>query len=308
MPTSCSATNLISFLGCKERYQLCTEDETQCSPLTGLHNIRADPERFRDLNPNQKTIFDLLWKMVYFLQLSFQLSFIGHESLVANEYRWYDSPDAGISAHLPDNQWQTEVANWMNTTLAAMQRQAISYARPPEFDVGPGVSSLIHITAPETEVEKSFCQNMKGRSKAHNSFSVLSFFFIIVLGLVIIITDIVLAKLTASIQKHTGKGLYERLEWIETSAFQLQRIAAEGRGTGPWTSREMDVPRLAEYGHVFSLTGESLKGRWSRSDCYEMRGEGAKEESGNEMERIEMLNWRKSPSVRDDEEPLVVRP
>ncbi|KAF2189476.1 hypothetical protein K469DRAFT_761875 [Zopfia rhizophila CBS 207.26] len=294
----CSSTNAVSFLGCKEQYQFCTADETQCSPYTGLYGITAEPDLSLNLNPTQKVVFQLFWKMMWGVQLLYQLGFIGRENLAANEYLWDNGFQFGISAELPDNQWQMEVANWMNTTLATMQRTALAYARPPEFDLGSGISSLKHIIPPQTPEAELLCHKIKARSKAHISFSVLGFFLNLGLGLLIITINLALPKTVAFIQKRTGVGIHKRLEWIESSGLQLQRMAAEGRGVGPWEGRDKDVPRLVEYGHVFSLTGSSLKGRWSRAESYGLGARGLKEDDGeeaDEVERMEMLAWRKSP-------------
>lgn len=282
-PTVCTATHLISFVGCKESYQICTKDEAHCSPLTGLHLIQANSSEFADLNSEQKTVFKLLWEMMYFLQLNYQSFLIGPEFLVANDYRW--SARAFISAALPENQWHMEVANWMNTTLAGMQRQTLSYARPPNFDFEAGViTTSKHMVAPANEVERAFCQKMKARSRAHASFSIIRFLVIIVVGLVIIIVNLSLGKVTAAIQVRTGKGLYKRLDWIETSAFQLQRMAAEGRGVGPWAGRQQAVPRLVERGFLFSLTGESIEGVWNDGVGYKTIVQGSSEDVGGERD------------------------
>ncbi|KAF2186095.1 hypothetical protein K469DRAFT_777276 [Zopfia rhizophila CBS 207.26] len=270
LATGCKATNMLSWLGCQERYQFCTHNEEHCTPLTGLYTISKEVEILKALNKNQQAVFELLWQVIYGTQLNFQLGFVGLDSLIANEYLWDNGFGFRVSGKLPDNQWEIEIANWMNITLAAMQRSALSYARPPEFDVGPGISSLNHIRPPSTPEAQLLCHKIKARSKAHISFSVLGFFLTLSLGLLIIATDLALAKVVGALQKYSGKGLHKRLEWIENGFFQLQRMAAEGRGIGPWTRREKDVPMLVEYGHLFSLTGSSLKGEWSRAESYEL--------------------------------------
>jgi len=165
----------------------------------------------------------------------------------------------------------------MNVSLAAMQRSAAAFARPAEFDVGIGGAgdgggldegntgdgnSLQYITKAEGEMGK-LCRGVLARSPAHTSFSTLKMFLALLLGLLVLASHLLLPKLVAWVQKKTGTGLYKRLAWIEGSAFQLQRMAAEGRGAGPWEGKEEDVPKLVEKGHLFSLTGENI---WRGSD------------------------------------------
>lgn len=231
-------------------------------------------------------------------QLNFQLGFIGRENLVANEYLWDSGFGFGISASLPPDHWHKEVVNWMNTTLAALQRWPMTLAQPPEFDIGPGISSRDHIVPIEAGPMQELCRKMKAKSPIHMSFSVLGLFITLSVGLFLIIGYSVIPKVVASLQKRMGAG-HKRLEWIETSSFQLQRMAAEGRGIGPWTGRDEDVPRLENHGYKFNLTEQSLKGAYSRVESYDIakRGLGSPElDSGYEMSGMG-YNDSKSPPV-----------
>lgn len=270
---SYSTTNLLSFLGCQERYEFCTHDKKSCSPFTGLYTINAsDPKSSLSLNPTQGAVFDLLWNQMRMTQMFFQLGFIGRDNLVANEYLSDGGFNFGLSVALPPDQWHREVANWMNTTLAALQRWPTIFARPPEFDVGPGISSRDYIVPVEAGPMQDLCRKIKATSPNHMSFSVLGLFITISVGLFLIVCYSTLPSIVARFQ--TGTSRYKRLEWVETSAFQLQRMAAEGRGIGPWTGRDEDVPRLENYGHRFNLTEKSLKGVFSRVESYGIAHKG----------------------------------
>lgn len=231
-----------------------------------------------DLNPTQKALFQLLWKISWITQLNFQVAFIGTENLLASDYLWGSS--FGISAHLPSDQWQKEVINWMNTSLASLQSGTYNYARPSEFDVGPGIPSLKYIETPESPDMQHLCHKIKFRSEAHTSFSVFRLFLILGISLLLTALNQSLPIVISAIQKRAGKGLHKRLEWIETSAFQLQRMAAEGRGIGPWNGRQDHVPALADYGHLFNLTAQSLSGRRSRMASFETVARARGDERG----------------------------
>ncbi|KAJ4301904.1 hypothetical protein N0V90_004000 [Kalmusia sp. IMI 367209] len=253
-----TATNARSFVGCRQQYQLCTLDGSYCSPHTGVYDIPHEDEELAHLNPSQRAVFQLMWKMIWFTQLNFQLIFIGRENLIANDYLWDGGTQFGLSAALPDNHWQSEARNWFNTSLAALQRAAPTFARPPEFDVGNGLPILKYIKGPDNPEMEHLCHSIKMRSKAHTSFSVLGLSLLIGLGLFVMLLNMVLPKAVAYYQTRTGRGGYKRLEWVESNAFQLQRMAAEGRGVGPWMGKEDDVPVLVERGN-FNLTGMSLR-------------------------------------------------
>lgn len=202
-------------------------------------------------------------------QLNFQLIFIGRENLIANDYLWDGGTQFGLSAALPSNHWQAEVSNFFNVSLATLQRAAPAFAQPPAFDVGnptadPDKDSNIlrYIQEPADADMRALCDAIKMRSKAHTSFSVLGLSLLIGMGLLIMLVNTILPQLAAFWQRRTGLGGYKRLEWIESSAFQLQRMAAEGRGVGPWQGKEDDVPTLVGgRGERFNLTGMSLRGK-----------------------------------------------
>ncbi|KAF1994599.1 hypothetical protein P154DRAFT_501603 [Amniculicola lignicola CBS 123094] len=287
IPTNCEATEPYSWLSCKEQYQMCLNDGTTCSPMTGLYSLDPDREGIKDeekfgglkLNAIQKPLYTLLWKALWVAQLNYQLGFVGRENLVASEYLWDGGFNFGISANLPENHWHTEIGNWMNTSLAMMQRTTLSFARPIEQSAGPDISNVEYFIRPTDSEGSQLCKKMMGKSTAHTSFSVLGLGLAIGVVILVILVNIVLPKLVSYIQKRSGKGLHRRLEWTETSAFQLQRMAAEGRGVGPWVARDDDVPML-KGGQMFNLTGASLKGKWGRAESYQMarRSFGSTEE------------------------------
>jgi hypothetical protein len=198
--------------------------------------------------------------MVWSSQLNLQIGLVGRDNLVANQYLWDNNFQFGISSDLPDNHWHHEVANWMNTSLAVMQGLASNFARPEEFVAGSGVSSLQYIAEPDDPNLRLLCHKVKLRSAEFTSFSVLRLFLILSFGILIMVANGAVPSLAALWQHRMGQAGYKRLEWIESRSFQLQRMAAEGRGIGPWEGRDADVPVLAERGHRFNLTGQSLNG------------------------------------------------
>lgn len=82
-------------------------------------------------------------------------------------------------------------------------------------------------------------------SQAHVSFSVFGLAFILVVGLLIIITSFILEPLARFIQRRSNSNPYARVEWYATSIFQLQRLAQEELGIGNWDNCDGSIPTTA---------------------------------------------------------------
>lgn len=128
-----------SPLGCVEQWQWCNSElsrDTGCGPLASmqdafngampLFNLTSkdlDTER-----PSSTTASGtrLLWPKMVQGQLSslwIMLAYLGAKSLDSQSLL-YD----GVQYSLPLNQWQRDVTNWWNTTLAAVQGSYIDTA------------------------------------------------------------------------------------------------------------------------------------------------------------------------------------
>jgi hypothetical protein len=247
------ATKGYSFLGCTERYQLCSQ--SQCTPLTGLYDINPNNFPLSNLGQTQTAVSQLLWKAIWASQLNYGLWLLNQEVLLAKDFLWGAADYR--SAPLSDTQWHDEVLNLYNVSLALLQRRIVEFASPPDYYIGPGVRSLSHIVPP-TGAELKLCQQIKIRTTGYSSFRVFGLFAIIAVGLVIVCVNIFLSKVVQWVQKRWEKGEYKRFEWIETSGLQLQRMACEGRGIEGWIGREDDIPRTKNPGQKFSLTKLSL--------------------------------------------------
>lgn len=238
----------MSVLGCSQQYQFC--NQKRCSPLTGLYEVGPEPSEDLGLNKNQIATRKLLWKAAWGTQLGFLFLLMGNEALIAEDYLWGTTM---WSSPLPDNQWQIEVQNLHNVSLALLQQRVVEYASPPNIEIRPGLNSLEHVIRPNNTADLDLCSRVKIRTTNYSSFSVLGLSIIMFVGTIIITTNIFLAMVISWIQKRTGFGLYNRLEWIESGALQLQRMASEGRGIGPWRGYEDSVPVPVTLEQKFSL-------------------------------------------------------
>lgn len=203
-----------------------------------------------------------------------------------------------MSAELPPDHWHDEVANWMNTSLSAMQRAAPAFARPVEAD-GSTANSIEYIEEPADPTTRLLCHKVKMRSTEFTSFSVLAIFLTLAIGLLIMIFSAALPALVAAWQQRTGHGGYKRLDWVEGNALQLQRMAAEGRGIGPWEGKDADVPMLADRGARFNLANLSLRDGAKVDGQYGYRGLAGEE--AWEAEGVEMMRFRGEGGTRSRE-------
>lgn len=254
-----TASRDLSVLGCTEQYQFCSPLK-RCTPLTGLY---ATPPAATSLglSAHQLVMFQMLWWAAWTTALQFEMTLLGSDVLLAKNALWGDT---GWSSRLPDRQWELEAFNMHNISLALIQRAVVEYASPTDIEIRPGLRSLQQIVRPTDPEALRVCGIVKIRSVDHTSFSVLGLVLILVLGSGFIVLDFFLARAVGWTQTKTGWRLYKRAEWVDQSTLQLQRQALEGRGIGPWTGTDDDVPVLAGYRQTFSSTTDGGEGRaWS---------------------------------------------
>ena len=172
----------------------------------------------------------------------------GPNSLLASE-KVYDLRSPG----LPNNQWMNEVSSWFGISMAKLQQKIVQLATGPENI--PEGATLKHL-ASESKFTKHLCDNQKIRSSSGTiSFSVLGVAIILVVGSLIIFTNLILDMLVGFIRRKTGWNDYKRLQWILDEKLQLQRLAYEGANQGEW-SGGLDAVPVTEYGNRFGLPRE----------------------------------------------------
>jgi len=233
-----------------DQHQFCTSS-ADCSPLTGFYGITDDAAQNPILNPAQQAIFSLVRKAAWATKLDYIVNILHEQSLLANDYVLDRNV---LSGPLPSNQWHAEVLNFHNISLAMLQRRVVEFASPQDVEVRAGVSALNYIVSPPTSELKSLCKAIKVRRPAYFNFSMFGLVMVLVLGLIIIVTEWCLqwAVDTAFKTSESNLKYYRRLEWKGSSVLQLQRLACEEHGVGPWVERN-GVPRTQEEGKMFSV-------------------------------------------------------
>ncbi|KAF2655639.1 hypothetical protein K491DRAFT_678705 [Lophiostoma macrostomum CBS 122681] len=233
-----------STLGCTAQAQFCNPmypEGTACEPL-GSWEVTTDS--FADFWSKEQ-IDAINWVSAYSEQeqvsVSTLVNAIGTSVLAAR----YDLA-GGLSGPLPDNQWQIEVEHFVGASLASLQGTVVEAANGPTSE---GLKELQVL--PDTDVAKRMCVNQKIRSTLYASFSVLPLALILIIGGILITTDIFLEPALNSYQNRRAKSLphysinrstHSRLEWRSMSILQLQRMAHEGIGSGEWLKTTSENP------------------------------------------------------------------
>jgi hypothetical protein len=236
-----------SIMGCFERHQICSakpsklsSNEPGCTPLTGRSVLNSalskDSGSSIGLNAWQWATANRILQTLDETCIRSVILELGPKMLIAQTYLDWQTEDF-TSSPLPNWQWQTEVINWHNITLANLQRWMIDYVYGP---VDPTIAH--YIVPPITEQEQRMCFNQRVRSADAMSFNGLGVIIIILVGSFIVATNLLLPTIVGFLQTRLKKGAYRRTEWNLDETLQLQRIAYERAGQGTWRNTERAVP------------------------------------------------------------------
>ncbi|KAF4549289.1 Hypothetical protein D9617_22g066340 [Elsinoe fawcettii] len=133
----------------------------------------------------------------------------------------------GASEWVPANQWFKELAHMFNIALIAGQAMSIEWA-----------SKLQHLNishAAPTPDEASMCaQQMLSSSRDYESFSLLGFCLLLILGFLAIVVDMALPTILETVPPHGGLKDYRVRDWTFQHFFQQQRHTYESNGRGTW--------------------------------------------------------------------------
>jgi hypothetical protein len=233
-------------MGCVEQYQFCNHE--RCTPLCCLYAINEGAAQVLGFNSNQAAAFQLLLKTARNTRTELLLIFLGNEILFASEKLF---GALWLSSALEDNQWQMEMENIHNISMALLQMGVVEHAFPLNFQARRSINRSQYIIKENNTEALRLCANQKIRSTTHSSFNMLGICLIFLGGSFFIIVKISLPSLVGRVQRQTEKGLAARLAWIENDILQIQRIAYEGRGIGPWNGQKERVPVTVQFGQTF---------------------------------------------------------
>ena len=253
-----SASEDMSVMAYLEQYQFCSQG--RCTELTGLNKLGPNSTGSWGLNSNQQETYNTLWKAAWGIKVQFSAFLLGYETLLAQEYRW--GANQLTSSALPADQWITEISNLHNVSLAMLQRRIVEHASPAQAMPSTGINSTSFIVPANTTEAMELCTRQRVYDTAYSSFSVAGLVSVIVVALAIIIVNLMIDRVVAFLQVRFHVGEAKELAWIEAGLLQLQRLAFEGRGIGPWAGLDADVPVTTTHAQ-----------RFRASDMYESRGD-----------------------------------
>ena len=138
-----------SVLGCKMSYQTCdptVSPENGCTPVSGSTDLNFSIKQPRT---RRDRLIRWIWSAggldTYFIVSSLKESSLTSRFRLLNQFQ----------GSLPADQWQLEVENWHNITLATYQGLIVDAA------AGPGDAGMLKTfwTPPNNTEEKYLCQN-----------------------------------------------------------------------------------------------------------------------------------------------------
>jgi hypothetical protein len=199
-------------------------------------------QQLLNYNPTQLATFDIVWRLAFATRVAFLILAIQEQFLQADSKLFGPLP---VSAQLPANQWQLEIENLFNISLATFQRFGLEFVSPPELHLDSNTTYNMYITAPNTTEGKNICNSQKILSTGQYSFSLFGLLSILGGGLLVIVLSNTIPPLVEKWQAKSfdEKAQYRRREWVANDVLYLQRIALESNGIGPWTAN-VNVPAL----------------------------------------------------------------
>lgn len=222
-------------LGCTQRYQFCNPampKNISCTPPLGIFEAAQTALSTLFPDPESRDSFEWSSRAIQNMANGFHevVTILGGGSLLAT-----DTLSAVGQAGLPDNQWELELENWFQFTLADLQRAVLDQA------TGPVIPKAVSFhSAPQTAGGRAVCNNQKIRSDSYTSFNVLGLIIIFAVGGLIMLISVYLPLATARIQRN--RNPYASLEWVSNDTLQLQRLAHEAVGAGEWVGACDDYP------------------------------------------------------------------
>ncbi|KAL9620224.1 MAG: hypothetical protein Q9160_005233 [Pyrenula sp. 1 TL-2023] len=212
-----------SILGCKSHYQVCkrqTPPGQDCFVSGGYQDLMAP-----SISNEDPAYSLILWITNSFAPINLVIDSLTTSSLTSRS-----GLTAGQQGPLPSNQWQKEVENFHNIALNSLQRVTDSAQKPQD----PNVLKYFW-AAPNSTTQSYLCKNQKIRSASHSNFSILGLCILLIGGGLIIVLGYALEFLVSLIQTRLfGRVRYSQLEWSINDYLQMQRVAHEELGIGPW--------------------------------------------------------------------------
>jgi hypothetical protein len=236
-------------IGCTEQYQFCNR-QNKCTLLNGWGSFTAaSVQKALGYNAAQLTLYETVYRIAFNMRVFNILFMLEDTTLLAKDllYGIY-----GVSTGLPENQWQREIQNIHNISLAAMQQSGMAHSSPPNIAIGYGPNStwsydwIKQETSPE---QQKICRNQKARALGYYSFSILGLILVLLFGIIIIILGLTAPCITNHWRRRAINNTrlsstsnrfsmfdtahlpsYRTQEWKYCDPLYLHKVALEGHG------------------------------------------------------------------------------
>lgn len=239
------ADNFYRVMGCTEQYQICpTGEETDsCTTTDSRFHVYQQLHEI-GLNEAQIVTAELIMNISETANIFTSVFGIGSAALLAHDLVFQDL----LSEGLPNNQWELEAVNFFAISLARLQASVLQFSSKSSE-----VAEDQHVVAASTDQQKYLCNNQKIRDiGGYESFTAAAVWFIIIVGLIILILGATIDSCFAIIQKRFHWQYHRLIQWKTDNKFQQQRIAMYESGYGSWTGATDEIP-LTERGDVLAV-------------------------------------------------------
>ncbi|KAK5994258.1 hypothetical protein PT974_04730 [Cladobotryum mycophilum] len=192
------ADRTIGTMGCVTQWMICNPALGLCTPATKIMELRnqsigsVNGQNGLSLNPAQKTTAERIIRSMEQSSPALQLQQLGIRGLYAEEFLSLGSIDG-----LPNNQWQSEVLGWFQTTLAIIQQSTVSYSfKTLEPDIDPSGYYILE------DAHSKGCRDQLARpAGVVQNFSVLGLAIILGVCCLAIVASLVIEPLATYIQR-----------------------------------------------------------------------------------------------------------
>jgi hypothetical protein len=111
-----------------------------------------------------------MWRAAWSMRLYGLVFQLEDYALLAKSQVWAEYK---VSSALPDNQWQLEVENAFNISLALLQMISVINAAPPQVKITPNSTYNQYIIPPNNTETQTLCLRQKIRDTNVASFNLL---------------------------------------------------------------------------------------------------------------------------------------
>jgi hypothetical protein len=230
-PLFFQADQSVAMLGCIEQYQLCNGN--LCTPMDALNRTNHASLTAIGYNSRQMAVYDNWFYMMFAGRLFNMVYLLQDDILLAKQWAFGSYE---VSPGLPDNHWQSELANIFNISLAVAQRVPLEHAHPANLSLSLNQTYLDYLLRENTTEAINLCNNQKVKAAGYVSYNILGLTLILVSATIAIVLGNFVPNIARSWHRRwpLGGSQTRTDQWAMDDVLQLQKIALEGYGISGW--------------------------------------------------------------------------